>query len=92
MKQATRLTSKGQVVIPKKVRARLRWRPGLKLDVEASDDGAVILRPAFRHARDLDSLVDEVSGFLTEGDPLSELEAEHQAEIASDEQERRRHR
>ena len=39
----TRLSSKGQVIIPKAVRDRHGWRPGLELDVEDQAD-AVVLR------------------------------------------------
>ena len=41
MKTSTKLTSKGQVVIPKPVRDRLRWRTGTRLEVEALADGTL---------------------------------------------------
>jgi AbrB family looped-hinge helix DNA binding protein len=41
----TRLSSKGQVIIPKAVRDRQGWRPGTELDIEDRGDG-VVLRPA----------------------------------------------
>jgi AbrB family looped-hinge helix DNA binding protein len=41
----TRLSSKGQVIIPKAVRDRQGWRPGVELEVEDQGD-AVVLRPA----------------------------------------------
>jgi AbrB family looped-hinge helix DNA binding protein len=41
----TRLSSKGQVIIPKAVRDRHGWRPGVELEVEDRGD-AVMLRPA----------------------------------------------
>ena len=40
----TRLSTKGQVVLPKDVRDRLGLRPGTELDVEVRD-GVVVLRP-----------------------------------------------
>ena len=46
MKTSTKLTSKGQVVIPKPVRDRLRWRTGTRLEVEALADGTLRLAPA----------------------------------------------
>src|SRR3954468_9977904 len=90
MKSATRLTSKGQVVIPKAVRDRLRWHAGTRLVVEASDKDAVVLRAEGRSPTNFDQLIDDVCGFLTEGDPLAELEREHRAEIEKDERGRRR--
>jgi antitoxin PrlF len=86
MKVATRLTSKGQVVIPKPVRDRFRWTTGTRLQVEARDDGAVVLRPE-DHGGNLDSLIDQLSGCLAsfEPDPLADMEAEHRAEIEADE-------
>lgn len=41
----TRLSSKGQVVIPKAVRDRHGWEPGVELEVEDHGE-AVVLRPA----------------------------------------------
>jgi AbrB family looped-hinge helix DNA binding protein len=40
----TRLSSKGQVIIPKAVRDRHGWQPGVELEVEDRGD-AVVLRP-----------------------------------------------
>jgi len=36
----TRLSSKGQVVIPARVRRALGWRPGQPLSIEMAPDGA----------------------------------------------------
>ncbi|HEX5795222.1 MAG TPA: AbrB/MazE/SpoVT family DNA-binding domain-containing protein [Geminicoccaceae bacterium] len=41
----TRLSSKGQVIIPKAVRDRHGWEPGVELEVEDRGE-AVVLRPA----------------------------------------------
>jgi AbrB family looped-hinge helix DNA binding protein len=41
----TRLSSKGQVIIPKAVRDRHGWRPGVELEIEDRGD-AVVLRLA----------------------------------------------
>jgi AbrB family looped-hinge helix DNA binding protein len=84
MKAATRLTSKGQVVIPKPVRDRLRWRSGTRLELEVVNGGSVRLTAT------KDDLLDRLAGCLTEGDPLAELEAEHRAEVAGDGRRRRR--
>jgi len=84
MKVATKLTSKGQVVIPKPVRDRLRWRSGTVLEVEVVEGGAV------RLAKVQGDLIEALAGSLIEGDPLAELEAEHRDEVLADERRRRR--
>jgi AbrB family looped-hinge helix DNA binding protein len=92
MKPATRLTSKGQVVIPKPVREQLRWASGTQLAVEIMGDGAVRLTPlAALAAKDA---IDSLYGCLKDlpGDPIAALEAEHRAEIEADERYQRRGR
>ena len=84
MKTGTRLTSKGQVVIPKPVRDRLRWRTGTRLEVEALPDGALRLAPT------ADGPIARLAGCLRDGDPLTDLEAEHRAEVDRDARWRRR--
>lgn len=84
MKAETRLSSKGQIVIPKNVRERLRWRPGMRLRIEASAEG-VLLRT---ESASLDGLMDQLAGCLAD-DALSALEDEHRAEIEDDERRRR---
>ncbi len=93
MRAATRLTSKGQVVIPKPVRDRMRWKTGTRLEVEATEDGAVVLRPEGRE-RGIDDLIERLSGCLRgyPRDPIAELEAEHRTEIEADERRLRRRR
>jgi len=89
MKSATRVTSKGQVVIPKPLRDQLRWVSGTQLAVEVMDDRA--LRLALLETEDP---IDILYGCLKDfpGDPLADLEAEHQAEIEADERWQRRGR
>ena len=41
----TRLSSKGQVIIPKAVRDRQGWKPGVELEVEDRGDLVVLRRP-----------------------------------------------
>ena len=41
----TRLSSKGQVIIPKAVRERQGWTPGVELEVEDQGDAVVLRRP-----------------------------------------------
>ena len=43
--QTTVLSSKGQVIIPKTLRAARRWGPGTRLEVRDTPEG-VLLRPA----------------------------------------------
>lgn len=89
MKPATRVTSKGQVVIPKPVREKLRWVSGTQLAVEILSDGAVRLAPF-----EAEDPIDALYGCLKDSsrDPLAELEAEHRAEIEADERWQRRGR
>jgi len=64
----TRLSSKGQVIIPKEVRERHGWRPGAELEVEDRGD-AVVLRAARAFPR---TSVAKVFGCLKyEGPPLT---------------------
>lgn len=89
MKSATRVTSKGQVVIPKPVREQLHWESGTPLAVEVMGDGTV--RLALLETEDpIDALFGCLKGLPR--DPLAELEAEHKAEIEADERRQRRGR
>jgi AbrB family looped-hinge helix DNA binding protein len=42
--QTTKLSSKGQVIIPKELRTRRRWMTGLELETIETDEG-VLLKP-----------------------------------------------
>ena len=44
MKHTTRLSTKGQVVLPKSIRAARRWKPGTEFIVQENDKG-VLLTP-----------------------------------------------
>jgi AbrB family looped-hinge helix DNA binding protein len=44
MTAQTKMSAKGQIVIPKELRNRLAWRPGTEIEIEESVDG-LILRP-----------------------------------------------
>ncbi len=64
----TRLSSKGQVIIPKAVRDRHGWQPGVELEVEDRGD-VVVLRPANPFPP---TTFEEVRGFLKyHGPPLT---------------------
>jgi AbrB family looped-hinge helix DNA binding protein len=38
----TRISTKGQVILPKILRDRLHWKPGMELDIEARPDGVLL--------------------------------------------------
>jgi AbrB family looped-hinge helix DNA binding protein len=58
--KTTKLSSKGQVVLPKSVRDARSWKPGTELAVEETTDG-ILLRPLRPFAS---TSVDEVFGCL----------------------------
>jgi AbrB family looped-hinge helix DNA binding protein len=78
---ATRLTTKGQVVIPKSIRGALGWRSGTRLRVDADGD-VVTLRPV--HKSSAATWLSEVAGCVRTGDPVGDLEAEHRREVLAD--------
>lgn len=45
MAERTRLSSKGQVVLPRAIRAARNWKPGTELVVEETAEG-VLLKPS----------------------------------------------
>lgn len=64
----TRLSSKGQLIIPKAVRDAHGWTEGTEFTVEATKD-SIVLRPKRRFPR---TTVDEVAGCLKyDGPPVS---------------------
>jgi AbrB family looped-hinge helix DNA binding protein len=66
----TRLSSKGQVIIPKAVRERQGWQPGTELEVEDRGD-VVVLRRARLFPR---TAFEEVRGCLKHDGPPVSLE------------------
>ncbi len=52
-----KLTSKGQTVIPKKIRKYMRLQPGDRVDFVIDEEGRVVVKP-------LDSDVQELKGLL----------------------------
>ena len=56
-----RLTSKGQLVIPKDIREYMRLQPGDRLDFIIQDDGDVVIRPMVADVRELKGILN-VSG------------------------------
>ena len=43
--QVTRLSTKGQIILPKSIRSSRDWRPGMSFLIEETRDG-ILLRPA----------------------------------------------
>ena len=68
--ETTKLSSKGQVILPKSVRDARRWQPGMEFAVEEFGDG-VLLRPlkTFKPTRHKD-----VFGCLKHKGPALSLE------------------
>ncbi len=58
--ETTRLSTKGQIILPQSIRIARAWVPGTEFTVEETPDG-VLLRPA---ARFLESRLEEVAGCL----------------------------
>jgi AbrB family looped-hinge helix DNA binding protein len=80
--ETTRLSSKGQVILPKSVREARHWRAGTEFLVESTEEG-VLLRPLRRLQS---SRLDEVAGCLRTPRPaatMAEMEAAIDAEIAA---------
>lgn len=57
----TRLSSKGQVIIPKLFRAARHWTSGMQLEVIETDDG-LLLKPK---AAFTPTVLDDVAGYLS---------------------------
>ena len=56
----TRLSTKGQIVLPRTIRTSRAWGPGTEFTVEETGDG-ILLRPAGRFPK---TTLDEVAGCL----------------------------
>jgi AbrB family looped-hinge helix DNA binding protein len=54
---ASTLTTKGQLVIPKAIRDRLKLEPGDRLDFIVQEDGDLVLRPVAVDVRHLKGLL-----------------------------------
>ena len=58
--ETTRLSTKGQIVLPKGIRLSRAWAPGTEFVVEETNDG-ILLRPAMRFPA---TTLKEVAGCL----------------------------
>jgi AbrB family looped-hinge helix DNA binding protein len=72
-----KLSSKGQLVIPRQVRRALGLVPGMRLSVRV-EDGRIVLEPV------RSGIADSLYGCYRDADLLGTLEAEHRAELAAD--------
>ncbi len=70
----TKLSSKGQVVLPKAVRDRLRWETGARLDVGVENDAVVIRRAPREVRRATMEEIDRVAGILEYAGPTKSIE------------------
>jgi AbrB family looped-hinge helix DNA binding protein len=71
--ETTKLSSKGQVIIPKAFRAALHWEPGLELEVIDTGDG-LLLKPKVPFA---ETKLADVAGMLrSKVQPMSDKEIE----------------
>ena len=76
----TRLSSKGQIILPKAVRDLHRWEPGTDFTVEDSGDG-VLLRPIKKSRA---TRLEDVAGGLKYDGPartVEEMNAAIEAEV-----------
>ena len=72
--ETTRLSTKGQIILPKTIRTSRAWGPGTEFTVEETRDG-VLLRPAGSFP---EATLDQVAGCLrSKGKPktLAEMRA-----------------
>ncbi len=58
--ETTKLSTKGQVILPKSIRDAKKWTPGMEFEVEETREG-VLLRPKSRFPR---TRIEDVAGML----------------------------
>ncbi|MCA9992700.1 MAG: AbrB/MazE/SpoVT family DNA-binding domain-containing protein [Ardenticatenaceae bacterium] len=75
-----KLSSKGQLVIPKEIRSRLRLDAGTRLHIRTTADGNILLEPVPHNVLDL------LFGKFADADLLTDLEREHQQEMEDESQ------
>jgi len=57
MSHTTKLSTKGQVVLPKSLRASHRWKPGTEFIIEDRDEGILLKPKAGTGVRTWESLI-----------------------------------
>jgi AbrB family looped-hinge helix DNA binding protein len=72
-----RLSSKGQLVLPKNIREKLNLKNGDQFQVRIVE-GKIVLEPVRKDA------IDRLHGILVGTDVLKELEEEHRREVEHD--------
>lgn len=77
-----KLSSKGQLVIPKKIRKALNLQPGTEFDVEMVGR-QIILQPIVDKKTALEA-IDALYGMFADSNLVDDLEAEHRWEIERD--------
>ena len=77
MSVLVKLSSKGQLVIPKDIRQKLGLKAGDRLHVHVDEQG-IHLEPVSKTA------IDELFGVFAATDLIAELEAEHRQEVEND--------
>jgi len=78
----TRLSARGQVVLPKEIRDRLHLEEGQELTVEIVSD-TIVMRPIERSVKPSVPDWRGLRGCLRETDVLADLMAEHRREVES---------
>ncbi len=73
--ETTRLSSKGQIIIPKSIRSTHQWHSGQEFIVEERDNG-ILLKPKMPF---LKTTVKEVAGCLKYKGPPKSTEEMHEA-------------
>jgi AbrB family looped-hinge helix DNA binding protein len=79
--ETTRLSTKGQIILPKNIRTSRAWGPGTEFTVEETGDG-ILLRPAVRFP---ETSIDEVAGCLgskRKAAPLAQMDAAIAREVS----------
>lgn len=78
-----KLSSKGQMVIPKKIRKQLALENGMSFDIEVVGR-EIRLRPRYNRQRAL-AAIEQLRGSMPDVDLISDLEKERQRERLRDE-------
>ncbi len=77
-----KLSSKGQLIIPKEIRRALDLQPGATFDIKLVDD-KIILQPVMDKVT-LRETMDAIRQLVVGSSLLDELEKEHQRELEKD--------